>query len=70
MRKEIGRIKLLTFHLSEKINNRQSFLLISLQVLRFHLSTSANSIKKAEQTTERSENYYMQQQQQKIKEQC
>lgn len=62
--------------IKKKITDNLFFWLISLQVLRFHLSTSANSIKKAEQTTERSENYYMQlalqqqQQQQKIKEQC
>lgn len=40
MRKEIGRIKLLTFHLNEKKITENYFLLISLQVLRFHLSTS------------------------------
>lgn len=40
-----------------KITDNLFFL---LQVLRFHLSTSANSIKNEEQTTKRSENYYMQ----------
>lgn len=77
MRKEIGRIKLLTFHLNEKKNNRELFFINFIAGFAFSFEhITANSIKKAEQTTERSENYYMQlalqqqQQQQKIKEQC
>jgi len=57
--------KLLEFHLTKLIVNysqQLTILFISLQVLRFDLSTSTNSIKKSKQTSKRSENCCRQQQ--------